>query len=521
MGKTAEEIFKALEKLGVRKASAFFSPQPIREVDEETRLLMKARTMGGASLVWTGDLFSRQAQFLARVEPKEAEFEPFPFLPPSYESPYNMMTVAQLRYYLYWRAAFRYGQTPRCHDGYLEVYLREMGLGIGCEEWERLDKCAALLRAYPHIQSSTRRLITQFIIDLYVISPDTTPFWTRMAEAGLTRRDFGPAYEYDTRLLPGSLSYALEHTVYDPRQGNYFEKGDMPRLERAYEAACQAAFDLFEQKKIRGDIVLWGRSHKDASWRPLYIPYSRYQPPKIKRLGQVDIRAGERYILEKSGATRKAAGVWPPVFQTVFIGYLLKKCEARMRIYDKYRHRLHPSCVTLRKDMFSTGLRYKQLSELFNSGEWDPVLDAAIDRALKPPVEPVRVDMSRLGRIREDAEIVRQKLTVEEPQAEMIRPVPPPKPAPKTEPAQKRAGDTPEAAFVCALTDDERSAVVALLKGERASSLVPRGILPQVFWEGINEKALDALGDTVYDPETETIYEDYAQALQAVLLQND
>ena len=517
MGKTVEEIFKALEKLGVRRASSLFRPEPDRETDQETKLLLKARSLGTQSMIWSGDVFARQADFLERVAPKGAPFEAFRYLPATYESPFNVMTMAQLRYYLTWRAGFRYGQTPPCDGGYVEVYLRELCLGTGCEDWQRSELCARLLKSYPDTPESTRRQIGQCLIDLYVISADTVPFWVRMAELGLTRHDFGPMYEYDQRLLPGSFQYALAHTVYDPRSGSYFQDGDLPRLEKAYDAACGAAFDLFAERKVRGDIVLWGRSHKHNTWRPLALPYMRYAPPQVRRRGEVEISPNDRYILEKDAYARKCVSAWLPHFQAVFIGYLLKKCEARMRIYDKYRYRLNPSPVTLRKDMFNAGLRYKQFSELLDSGDFDKALDAAIDLALKPPTKKVKVDVSQLDRIREDAEIVRQKLTVEEEPAP-VKPAAAPKP--KQAPDQNKnpaPAGSPEERFLAALTPAQKRGVAALLRGETAQNAAEKGVLPQVFWEGVNDAALDALGDTVFDGDGERIYEDYADALRKLL----
>ena len=559
----AEDIFKSLEKLGVRKGFPFRS-EPIPQRDEEERLLLRARGMTAGSGMWSTDIFSKQAQFLERFEPEMRDFVPCENLPGSYDSPYNLLAMSQLKYYFSWRAAFRNGQKARCDGGYADLYFRETLAGFGAAESERIGLWCKLLREYPDLPSMTRDRLKAAIIDQYAVSGDDMPFWLRMAEKGLDRHDFGPFYEYDQRLLPGSFAFALKRTNYDPRKGKYFQEKDLPRLEKAYDAACQAAFDLLASRKVKGEIVLWGRTHKDKNWKPLYVAYARYQSPKVRRTGDVVISATEKYVFKRGESSLHRASLWN-AHLAVVLGYLLKRCEARMRIYDKYRYRLNPSPETFRKDLFHSGLRYKQFSELLDSGEFDRVVDAAIDASLKPaPIKPkkVEVDFSRLADIRRDADIVRAELTVAESELHDASPIAvkaasvmaeaapiPAKASPtmaeaapiaakaspvleeaapfpaasasarkaeSSNPQFARANASPMEQFVAALTDAQAQALIHILQGKHPET-VTGGMMAQVFWEEINEHSLDILGDTVYNAEEACIYEDYADELKDAL----
>ena len=144
--------------------------------------------------------------------------------------------------------------------------------------------------------------------------------------------------------------------------------------------------------------------------------------------------------------------------------------------------------------------------------------EAAREAARKAMLDSVKIDMSLLGEIRRDAAETRDSLIVEEenvfPETETAPAAEPEAEKPKsTQAAPAALPDTP-------LDPEEYFFLHALLYGEEwRSRLKERHIQLSMLADGINEKMMDLIGDTVieFSGDSPEIIEDYTEDLREMI----
>ena len=144
--------------------------------------------------------------------------------------------------------------------------------------------------------------------------------------------------------------------------------------------------------------------------------------------------------------------------------------------------------------------------------------EAAREAARKAMLDSVKIDMSLLGEIRRDAAETRDSLIVEEENV-----FPETETAPAAEPEAEKPESTqaaPAALPDTPLDPEEYFFLHALLYGEEwRSRLKERHIQLSMLADGINEKMMDLIGDTVIEfaGDTPEIIEDYTEDLREMI----
>ena len=218
------------------------------------------------------------------------------------------------------------------------------------------------------------------------------------------------------------------------------------------------------------------------------------------------------------------------------VGFILRKTEARLRELNKFKGKFTADAATLKHaapKLAAAGLTVAQLEN-----EITLAVDA-FHRELHRV--HVNVDTTRLTQIRAEANDTQEKLTVEETfttaakettqikQTLLTPPTPPmplqPLPTLQTLPISPIADISVDPTappssgwegFVSALTPAELEALKCLYKNNECAILIKVAtafnLMPEVLAEGINEKALDYIGDNLLD-DTGVIYDDYLTML--------
>ena len=191
------------------------------------------------------------------------------------------------------------------------------------------------------------------------------------------------------------------------------------------------------------------------------------------------------------------------------IGYVMKEMESCLRRTMKFKYKLTANVkVCDEKTLAAFAEVGIQLPELIQSAV------AEFYRVLTH--KEVNVDMSNLGRIRVEALATQEKLIV--PEEEDIRVVEVEKPEPKAPVTTTFTAD-PWQLFKTSLTDIESDALQRLLAGDSVQSFAKeKMIMLEVLVDGINDKAMDHVGDAVLELEDDVVvYEEYIEELVAIL----
>jgi hypothetical protein len=249
--------------------------------------------------------------------------------------------------------------------------------------------------------------------------------------------------------------------------------------------------------------------------------------------GEVYVCANDRWTLEKTA---------PFAGSRELVGYIIKKTEAELRLAMKHRQKLSADPQTLRYGhvrLKNYGLDFAQLDKMIGNAVLAYIRE----------VNKVEVTVSRrsLDKIREAAQDTREKLTVDEggvgafphvlgnapvvvaasvdtpplTDAPLLVAVPPVvvpplavTPASVSIPAPPPSTTDSWQAFADALSPMEREAVTLLLSGgaDLHAFATSHNLMLEVLAEGINEKALDHIGDNLIDTDSGfSIFEDYVQ----------
>jgi hypothetical protein len=198
------------------------------------------------------------------------------------------------------------------------------------------------------------------------------------------------------------------------------------------------------------------------------------------------------------------------------VGHILRKTESILRPMYKHKHKLTADTAVL---VYSA-------KKLARAGITLEELNTAIQQAITAHQRErnrvhVAVDMGSLSRIREEAQDTQEKLTVEEESVgslEIIK-------SPLTPLPVEISLDTSTFenyssiwdAFFTSLTSIEKEALSVLLQ-ENASIkafAAAQGVMLEVLIEGINEKALNTIGDNLLEMDEDVIlYDDYREYIK-------
>jgi hypothetical protein len=439
-------------------------------------------------------IFCDQAAFMCDFEDDYAEYAPFTGSVPCYE----YMGHRQLRTYFTWRARVRRGQVTNVSPGYALVYVYELLNNIGVEDpIDGFGKLVGFWNAFRQHAPSLDGYMPRWLKDYYVYYglPDT--FQSLAVQYGLVEH-YPEVFVYDSDET--AFNVYSDISRYDARKSRFFE-GENARhmtdgflfvIER-FRELCAAAGKCFE------DLIYpvsasrrWRTLFGDALFYP-----SREQPDR-----KVVISKREWYYFKKDHWMRR--GTMTSSAGRDFVTYMMRATESELRSAVRYTYN-----IRAKELYYPTELRRMGI-------DVNATIRAAVAEYFAiANKKRVVVDDASLSRIRKEASDTRDMLLVPEDVAE---PSSPPADA-ETSPGTAD-GAAPEARDVWAellasLTSAEADALASALRGgDIREAAAAAGVMPEVLADGINQKAMDALGDVILEFDgAASVYEDYAESL--------
>lgn len=433
------------------------------------RLGMKYRENSGAQ-------FAAQTRAMEGYEPfpvSEVPWYPYTMGVPSY----NHMNRSQLEWYFYWRSEWKKGRKLHCSVEYIYVYAFTLMNGIDVqEETEAYRKLQELFAALPEPDSRLMEWIHDYAVYYEIPSIDLQRFLAKY-DADVTFRLERIAAMLQNpegqEMLPTALACAgmkskpwMEKKYY--KEFSQFFNKAMLCVKREYEARLRKSFTD----------VWTGRPYPKV-WEPLAGVPIELKPAREGDERRVNAYESYRYIKGRwmgwhyYGADRK------------WLSQLIRTVDSVYRTQMKLAGR-------------------HQRSEI------EPWIRECIEKAAGRYLRrSFTVDFGALNGIRRESEALQERLILEEDDEKESFTKPPLENTIRHEAMQKRR-----------FTPEEEEVLKLLLHGQREQVIQyarKKGTLPQVFYESINEKALDWIGDILI--EDGVLYREYQEQLEEYLIQ--
>ncbi|MBD5383841.1 MAG: hypothetical protein HDR72_02430 [Ruminococcaceae bacterium] len=340
---------------------------------------------------------------------------------------YMAMSNSQLRTYFTWRTDVRRGKYPEIDKPYVLLYcyelLNKIGVSSAAEAFGRLLDLWEGCRPFAgYLNEIMPRWLKDFYVynDVTSLYPDISQYLG--ASGGSSRNRC--MEEFENGNYEGKLDYLAEYSAYNIKGSIFLSDKTRPPIDGACAAALKALSEYFTERGIDMVELLCGKVRKDYSWVPFrgaVVDLERTDGFRPLRLG-----AAERYCIKRGEPSLEVFDFSP---SRGFIGYLLKSVEAELRRRTKFKRYIIPNIVMLENDFRN---REKLMSAVTDE-RFEKLIPSAVaeycrQHGISAPEkkaskteerseyvrEKVEIDVSKLGRIREQSDELAKKLIVEE-----------------------------------------------------------------------------------------------------------
>ena len=489
-------------------------------------------------------LFYKQAKFMEDFSddyPENAIFSMyFPY--------YQHMGYEQLRTYFTWRTKARNGQYPQTSLSYIFLYIYELLSGIGVHNPAGgLDKLMALWDAYRDKRPAIDKYLPGWLKDYHIYYTLPSSFSDFVNKHNL-QKYYSELFLFESD-APNSLDLWNGISSYKVAKSKFYTggEGNDLLLKDCFYAVLNdiKAFCISRNTRIENLFIYEIR--KGVFWDPfrqaLFYPWLN-QPNRQVKMPNSEIYYCYNNLWTADISVHHSG-------RGALAGYIIKKTEACLRQTVKYKYKITA-------DHGEVNRSFQKLKTLgITLGDLDRVIENAITHFYQDITRTVvTVDRDNLTRIRKEAAGTQDMLIVPEDSAadlpassskldksspsipkpavqsvkqsaESVPPLPlsPPNPyssfLPETQTISDGWRDLKDA-----LTSVECEALCLLLKsGGNTGTFIDvsadikaladkNGIMLEVLADGINEKAVDYIGDNILEmDETMIIYDEYREKI--------
>ncbi len=486
-------------------------------------------------------IFYEQGRFMEDFEDhyeKEASFS-------AYFPSYQMMGYEQLRAYFTWRTRLRQGEIADTSTSYLFLYLYELINQIGVRnEEEGLEKLMDFWLAFRDRQGGVGRYVLRWLKDYHIYYELPWTFKEFIDQNGLN------AYYPELTDPEDNFELLCGISKYDIRKSVFYGEGREALIRDCFRFLNGRLKQRFGEKGLDLEELIFQPAKNMPQWTP--FKDALFYPAKRQRDRRVVLSEKEIYLCSQNQWTFNTTLTTESGKRLV--GYIMKLMESVLRQVAKYKYKI------------SAGSLSQQAAEELGRAGIDleaEVRGAVLEFYREATKTVVTVDPDRLRRIRQEAQQTQEKLTVPEEneafafrQGGKLQTAPGPsnkesetaapfpglnqgqerKPEPRAldpeslqknnpwqdnpapESPQKSNSwqdipepDNPWQNLKNSLTQTEWEGLGILWKnGDIKTFADSREIMLEVLAEGINEKAMDCVGDALLDQEL-AIYEDYRE----------
>lgn len=479
-------------------------------------------------------IFYKQALFMKDFVDHYSAKAPYSSPFPSYQ----MMGYEQLRTYFTWRTQVRQGNVANTSIAYAFLYIYELLNNIGVENPAKgLDKLMFFWKAFRKHNKAIDKYILAWLKDYHIYYQLPGSFKEFITQKNLAR--------YYPSILDTDDSFDLFAAIsrYDIGKSSFYSGDNIRLCQECFHFIIERLRQVFQDKRIDFDETIFQPAKKMYYWQPFKeaLFYHWLKPPDR----QIVLSENEIYFCSKHTWYWSNGITTEPARQLV--SYIIKQMESVLRKLTGYKYKLSADITNLSpaaKDKFHlAGLR----PEAF-------VTETTVEYYRKITKTIVKVDHSALTRIRQEALITQKKLIVPE-QNEQLLP---------TDPSLSDLGEPPLSplSFTSSehetLTENESFDPILNLKSHNSNlglqsspqgspadiwndckkSLTAleiealalilagnpnlkqfadkNGVMLEVLIEGINEKAMDFIGDSLMDDEFR-LYDEYKDQVKELI----
>jgi hypothetical protein len=384
---------------------------------------------------------------------------------------YQMMRFEQLRTYFTWRTAVREGHVADISLSYAFLYIYELLNNIGAASPEDgLEKLASFWKAFSLHNSAIDRYLPRWLKDYYVY--------------------YNLAGHYPkTSETNDSFNSLCAVSKYDIKKSAFYTDENAKLIADCFNFAIDKIKLVFTQNNIHFDesikqMTEW-KPFKDALFHP-WLELSSRQPDR-----RVVLSENEIYICNQNKWTHSTVVVTDSGRQ--LIGYIMKQTEVTLRKIFRYKYKLSADA--------STVLQYKLPLEKI-------VSDAVYEFHREANKIIVNVDNKALSTIRQEALLTQEKLIVPDVGEAVLS-------------APSVVDETIKEPIISSGWTGLKNALTAVEIGALSAPILKKyadeqGIMPEVLIDGINEKAMDFIGDNLMDDEF-VIYDDYIEQIKELI----
>ena len=448
-------------------------------------------------------IFHEQGLLMKDFEDDFAGYAPFT----QYFPYYQMMGYEQLRTYFTWRTKVRKGVIADTSLSYAFLYIYELLGNIGVDSpQDGLNRLVAFWQAFRVHNPSVDKYVLRWLKDYHIYYELPRPFREFVETNGLS------AY-YPKMAVTDDFTLFCAVSKYDIRKSAFFTDEIRNMIVECFSFVMERIRRDFASAGMQFDEVYFRPTRKLTPWKPfqeaLFHPWMK-QPDRRVVLSENEIYLckDNKWVFSTVITTEKGK---------LFIGYVMKQMEAELRKAAKYKHKLTANI----------GMVHEETLRALNKADLhiETIVPAAVAEFFRDLTKTVvRVDPSALARIRQEALATQGALIVEEqPAQSLFASAPAVSPAPDpdlfADLPDAETASVPDAwdGLKSALDDHERQALAVVLRGGDIRAFADQcGVMTEVLLDGINEKAMDCIGDNLMD-EGFALYDDYKEQVKELI----
>ena len=456
---------------------------------------------------------------------------------------YQRMGVEQLRTYFTWRTKVRRGDITSVPSSYAFLYMYELLNQIGVKSPEEgLEKLMTFWQEFREIDSVVDKYVLRWLKDYHIYYPLPQSF-SEFAVANQLILEYPTIFAYDSD-EENSFELFVEISKYRIKESVFYTEENVEIISKCFYFILEKFRDAFRQGNGCFEDLIFYLQREELNWSPFRRALFYPMLPHLNR--QLVISEKEVYTCTEEGWVYTGVALLEQGRR--LMGYIMREMECCLRKVTKFKHKLTANPEGCSEESIAT-LKEKGIVFPETIEEWVMEFYRMYTRI------EVKVDAHNLHEIRKQAMETQEKLIVEEDNVRKADEVQEDNnrkedgmqgnskqfsiiPRQEEEYNQEKKGinsqdervesihqeektedDNPWDVFKKSLTEIEEEALKLLLEGKSIDSLgMERGIMPEVLIDGINEKAMDFVGDTLLEiDETVSIYEDYLEHLSDLI----
>jgi len=408
---------------------------------------------------------------------------------------YQMMGYEQLRTYFTWRTEVRQGKISETSLSYAFLYIYELLSNIGvANPQDGLDQLMVFWKTFRVYHESIDKYVLRWLKD-YHIYYDLPQSFRAFVEAHDLREHYPEIASSDD-----DFPLFCSISKYDIRKSTFFSDDNARLIADCFRFVVDRLRQICADQGIPFDDSIFQPTKKLSVWVPFKSALFHQWVKQADR--RVVMSEKEIYVCSENKWTFSTTITAESGRQLT--GYVMKQMEVVLRKLRKYKFKLSANLNTVTHPLVDT------LRETGSSLE-TVVTNAVLEFYREATKTVVSVDPGALSVIRREALVTQEKLVVPEPEVQNMPQVA------YVPVATSETAEAPEG-LKDVLTEIELQALVVILHGEMDLKKFAdeQGTMLEVLVDGINEKAVDYMGDNLLDEDFH-LYEDYKEQVKELI----